>query len=116
LKAAMATRLTAGVARLMAELEEAEHGDGAAARAWLARAGEAEAEPGWLCTHCGAQTDAWSARCGYCGAFDALDWKTPPRVAALPPAQAAEAAIKALLAEPAAPPAAEAPKAALTAR
>ena len=116
LKAAMATGLTSGTARLMAELEEAEHQDGAAARAWLARAAEAEAEPGWLCTRCGAQSDAWSARCGYCGAFDALDWKSPPRVAALAPAQAAEAATKALLAESAHAAHSEAPKAALPAR
>ncbi|MGE5145218.1 MAG: heme biosynthesis protein HemY [Candidatus Eiseniibacteriota bacterium] len=99
LKAAMDQGLTSGTARLMAELEEAEHQDGAAARLWLARAAEAEADPGWLCTECGAQADAWTARCGYCGAFDALDWKSPPRVAALAPAAAAEAAVKALPAE-----------------
>jgi HemY protein len=118
LKAALDAGLTSGVARLMAELEEAEHHDAAAARAWLERAAEAEAEPSWLCGRCGAQADAWSARCGHCGAFDALDWKSPPRVATLPPAEAAAAATHALPGEraPAAPAQSEAPKAALTAR
>ncbi|HVO14284.1 MAG TPA: heme biosynthesis HemY N-terminal domain-containing protein [Alphaproteobacteria bacterium] len=116
LKAALATGVTSGVARLMAELEEAEHRDAAAARGWLARAAEAEAEPGWLCGRCGAQADAWSARCGNCGAFDAIDWKSPPRVATLPPAEAAYAATQALPAEAATAAPAEPPKAALTAR
>jgi len=69
------------VCRLMAELEEAEHGDGAAARAWLTRAAEAPKGPAWVCGSCGALAPRWSARCAACGTFDALAWQPPPRVA-----------------------------------
>ncbi|MFQ5774295.1 MAG: heme biosynthesis protein HemY [Kiloniellaceae bacterium] len=69
------------VCRLMAELEEAEHGDAAAGRAWLTRASEAPQDPAWVCRSCGALCEAWSARCGACGTFDGLAWQRPPRVA-----------------------------------
>ncbi|MFQ6018606.1 MAG: heme biosynthesis protein HemY [Kiloniellaceae bacterium] len=95
------------ICRLMAELEEAEHGDAGAARAWLVRAAEAPADPGWVCGACGAVADAWSPRCGACAAFDALAWRRPPRVAGLetrPEAPAQDAADEASL-----PAAAEAP-------
>ncbi len=68
------------VCRLMAELEEAEHGDTQAGRAWLARAAGAPRDPGWVCRSCGAVAEAWSARCGACGTFDGLTWQRPPRV------------------------------------
>jgi len=69
------------VCRLMATLEEAEHDDTAAARAWLDRAAAAPADPGWVCRACGAVAAAWSARCGACESFDGLRWQQPPRVA-----------------------------------
>ncbi len=68
------------VCRLMAELEEAEHGDTAAARDWLDRAMTAPADPSWVCRECGAAAEVWSARCGACEAFDGLRWQQPPRV------------------------------------
>ena len=69
------------VCRLMAALEEAEHDDTVAARAWLDRAATAPADPGWVCRECGAVAEAWSPRCGACEAFDGLRWRQPPRVA-----------------------------------
>jgi HemY protein len=80
--------ITAGICRLRAELIEAEGGEPAAAREWLARATEADADPAWVCGGCGAVAEDWSARCGNCGAFDRLDWRAPPRVRALGPGEA----------------------------
>ncbi len=85
--------ITAGICRLRAELIEAEGGDPAAAREWLARATEADPDPAWVCGGCGAVAEDWSARCGYCGAFDRLDWRAPPRVRALGPGEAAHGAV-----------------------
>ncbi|MHA1569214.1 MAG: heme biosynthesis protein HemY [Alphaproteobacteria bacterium] len=80
--------ITAGICRLRAELIEAEGGEPAAAREWLAHATEADADPAWVCGGCGAVAEDWSARCGNCGAFDRLDWRAPPRVRALAPGEA----------------------------
>jgi HemY protein len=73
----------AGFCRLMAELEQSEGANTAAARDWLARASEADPEPAWLCRACGASAREWSALCGHCGDFDSLAWGQAPRVAAL---------------------------------
>lgn len=67
------------VCRLMAALEEAEHGDGATARDWLMRAAQANPEPSWLCNACGAQADRWQPHCPNCDAFDGLQWRRPLR-------------------------------------
>ena len=77
---------TARICRLMAELEEAEHGDKEVAASWLAKAAAAPADAGWVCGDCGAVAGGWGAKCGNCGAFAAMKWQPPPRVAALPPA------------------------------
>lgn len=69
------------ICRMMAELEDAERGDTAAARAWLARAATAPEDPAWVCDHCGAVSEVWSPRCGACEMFDSLAWHRPPRVA-----------------------------------
>ena len=71
--------------RLMARLEEAEHGNGEAARRWLERSLSAAAEPGWVCTACGARHADWSAHCGACETFDTLDWRRPPAPKTPPP-------------------------------
>ena len=68
------------VCRLMADLEEQENNDAAAARAWLTRAAAAPKDPAWVCTNCGAVSPDWSARCGACESFDTLAWQPPPRV------------------------------------
>ncbi len=84
---------SAGVYRLLARLEEAETGDGDAVRRRLQQASEASPDPAWLCTRCASASPAWSIVCDRCGAFDAIEWRTPSRVeaSALPPDTAASA-------------------------
>jgi len=68
--------------RLMARLEEQEHGDGEAARAWLQRAAlTSAADQTYLCGHCGAELTAWSAHCPHCHEFGSIGWQTPKRAA-----------------------------------
>jgi HemY protein len=98
LKAASADGLTAGICRLMAAVEEAEHGATETARTWYNRVSEADPDPGWVCGHCGAVADEWSAICANCGVFNRIDWTTPPRVSALPPREAKAIAEKAIAA------------------
>lgn len=79
LERAAGNRPTGAVYRLMARLEEAEHGDGAGVRRLLERASEAPPDPAWLCARCAGTSPAWSIACDRCGAFDSIDWETPPR-------------------------------------
>ncbi|HEX4113220.1 MAG TPA: heme biosynthesis HemY N-terminal domain-containing protein [Stellaceae bacterium] len=66
--------------RLMAQLEEEEHGDQAAARAWLARAAATPtADPTYVCENCGAELPQWSAHCPQCREFGSLVWRVPKR-------------------------------------
>jgi HemY protein len=66
------------VCRLMAELEEAQHDDMAAARAWLARAASTPAlDSAWVCGACGGEAAEWSATCPSCHAFATLTWRVP---------------------------------------
>ncbi len=88
----------ARVCRLMARLEESEHGDMAAAREWLMRASLAEPDPAWVCDHCGNSVAEWTALCGNCGDFDTFSWRTPPSVVSLP-GPAREAATPAIAAD-----------------
>ena len=87
----------ARAARLMARLDEAEHGDGAAARAWLERAEAADPGPAWTCGACGAVGDAWSALCGHCRSLGTLAWQAPPRVYHVPPALPAASVVTPVL-------------------
>lgn len=89
------------LAKLMAEIEQSQYGDGAGARDWLAKA-DAAAEAAWICAACTRPSPAWQAHCPHCGAFDTLRWRVataqagrafadateiePPRVAVAPPA------------------------------
>ncbi len=85
LTAAGATGATVAprICRLMAELEEAEHDDHAAARTWLARAASGGVQdPAWLCEACGAESAPWSAQCPNCRGFATLAWSGPARTAA----------------------------------
>ncbi len=87
LEAAERTMPTARVYRLLAQLEEREHGDGAAVRDWLERAAAADPDPVWTCRNCGAATRHWAPVCGECASFDSYAWQPPRRgvpVAALP--------------------------------
>jgi HemY protein len=76
-------QITVRVCRLMARLEQDEHGDAVAARVWLDRAETAAPDKAWTCDTCGAVAAEWSALCGNCEAFDTVSWKQPPRVSVL---------------------------------
>lgn len=100
LTAAAADAPTARVCRLMAELEEAEKGDMAAARQWLSRATTAVPDEAWVCNECGAIAGGWTAVCGNCDAFGSLAWQAPPRAARLGPSAAKQhAALPARIAQ-----------------
>ncbi len=71
------------VCRLMARLEESEHGDQKKSREWLMRAAAADADPAWVCSDCGNSVGGWSLLCGKCGGFDTYAWGTPPHIAGL---------------------------------
>ena len=47
-------------------------------RGWLAKALGASRGPQWVCDNCNHVHAAWAPVCENCGAFDTLDWKTPP--------------------------------------
>ena len=74
---------SARVCRLMARLEESQHGDMVRAREWLMRASMADPDPMWVCESCGNAAPQWSIQCGKCGSFDSFGWRTPPRVVSL---------------------------------
>ncbi len=69
--------------RLLAELEEAERSDGAAARRALERAGFARPDETWTCRDCGARALDWTPLCPGCQAFDTLEWASPRPIAVL---------------------------------
>lgn len=73
----------ARICRLMAQLEENEHGDMEAVRAWLLKATFAEPDPAWICSGCGTVADKWVPTCSHCAALGTLDWKVPSRAAAI---------------------------------
>lgn len=76
---------TARVARLLADLEEADLGDGAAARQWLRQAAILPADAAWICQGCGRQNGDWAPHCPDCGSFDAFVWRQPPGAGAVLP-------------------------------
>lgn len=66
---------TQRVALLMAELEEAEHGDAGRAREWMGRALRAGGDPRW--TADGMVSDRWLPVSPVSGKIDAFVWKVP---------------------------------------
>jgi len=68
---------SARVCALMAEIEQGQYRDAAAAHAWLARAVRAPADAKWRCTNCRIASPEWNAVCKKCGAFDTLEWSAP---------------------------------------
>jgi len=74
---------TQRVALLVAELEEAEHGDAGRAREWTARAVHAQRDLVW--TADGIVSDRWLPVSPVSGRLDAFEWRVP--VAELAPAQ-----------------------------
>ena len=84
------------VARLMAKLEEAEHGDLPAARLWLARATTtATQDADYVCAACGGEVASWTSLCPHCRSFDSIEWRPPGR-APVPHLQAAREMMPAL--------------------
>lgn len=77
---------------LLAELEEAEHGETAEARAaqsrWLRQAASAAPEPRWRCAHCSTEQPRWMPVCTSCGTVGQIGWTAPVRPA-MPAATAA---------------------------
>ncbi len=98
LKVAAGDEPSARICRLMAELEESEHGNAAAAREWLVRASLADPDPAWVCGECGNSVPEWTILCGNCEAFASFAWGTPPHVIRL--AAPADEAPKAIAANP----------------
>jgi HemY protein len=68
---------SARVCALMAEIEQGEKQDAAAAHAWLSRAVRAPRDADWRCGNCSWTAQQWHAVCGECGAFDSLSWSAP---------------------------------------
>ena len=66
---------TQRVAVMMAELEEAEHGDEGRAREWMARALHAQRDPAW--TADGIVSDRWLPVSPVSGRLDAFEWRVP---------------------------------------
>lgn len=73
---------------LLADIEEAEHGDTEAGRAAqreaLRRAAAADPDPVWLCTVCHTPHRAWAPACRSCEAPGTLRWMTPQTPGAYP--------------------------------
>lgn len=63
---------------LLAAIERGQGAPDAVVSGWLAKAITASRGPRWVCTHCTGVQAAWSPVCEHCGAFDTLDWRTPP--------------------------------------
>jgi len=67
---------------LLAELEEAEHGESAEARAaqsrWLRGAASARPEPRWRCGHCGTDHASWAPVCSACDTVGQIAWTAGP--------------------------------------
>ena len=66
---------TRRVARLLAELEEEEHGDVGRAREWMSRALNAARDPAW--TADGLISDRWMPVSPVTGRLDAFEWRVP---------------------------------------
>lgn len=90
---APAARPNIRACRLMAEIEERERGDGAAARRWLALAATEATDAAWLCGACHAAHATWAPACPTCGAIATLAWRAQTRT--LPPAAVLPAAVAA---------------------
>ncbi len=63
---------------LMAAIERGQGAPDEVVRGWLAKALIASRGPQWICGNCTHIHAAWVPVCENCGAFDTLDWKTPP--------------------------------------
>ncbi len=92
---------------LMAEIENAEHGDLGRARTWLARALSAAPDPAWVAD--GIVSDVWEPVSPVSGRFDAFEWKVPQESLAGPESALLEPEAAAPEPGPPVPPAIPAP-------
>lgn len=60
--------------RMLAEIEELQHGDATAARRWLDKAAAFGQQQGWICGECGSASTEWLSHCSNCGAFGSISW------------------------------------------
>lgn len=82
IKVALSKRETRAACRLMADIEKAEHGDGATAQKWMEKASTAtQPAPAWSCQTCGHRSKDWELFCESCGSFDTMRWKESPSIA-----------------------------------
>jgi HemY protein len=91
---------------IMADLEEAEHGDAGLAREWLARAARAPFDPAWIAD--GIVYERWAPTSPTTGRLDAFEWHAPaerlgPAIEALPAATPSPAPASRAIASPTAP-------------
>jgi len=75
LQRALRLGATERVCLMLAELEEAEHGDTGRVREWLARAVRAPRDPAW--TADGIVAEDWAPLSPVTGRLDAFEWKVP---------------------------------------
>ncbi|MBV9065192.1 MAG: heme biosynthesis protein HemY [Methylobacteriaceae bacterium] len=68
-------RPTSRMCRLMAEIEEAQHGDSGAVREWLARASRAPSDAAWIAD--GIISSQWAPISPVSGKLDAFEWRQP---------------------------------------
>ena len=76
MKPLLRERPTERACLLMADIEEAEHGDKGRVRDWLARALRAPHDPRWVAD--GIVSDEWRPVSPATGELDAFEWKVPP--------------------------------------
>jgi len=67
---------TAGMCLLMAELENAQHGDKGQVRQWMARASRAPRDATWIAD--GVASATWQPASPATGRLDAFVWQSPP--------------------------------------
>jgi len=75
LRAVLEARPTQRAILMMADLDEAEHGDDGRMREWLARAVRAPRDPAW--TADGIVSEHWEPVSPVSGRLDAFEWKVP---------------------------------------
>lgn len=75
LRAVFAERPSQRACLMMADLEEAEHGDRGRVREWLARAVRSPRDPAW--TADGITSETWAPVSPVSGRLDAFEWKVP---------------------------------------
>jgi HemY protein len=90
LKPLLALRPSVRVCLLMADIEEAEHGETGTVREWLSRASRAPRDPAWIAD--GVVAERWAPVSPVSGRLDAFVWATPQDRIAGPSGMEAERA------------------------